>query len=399
MNVDLFRKLDRYLGIPACFIATILNKLRFKSKDSKPIKKILFLQISELGSSILARPAIQYLKQKYPGAELFYLIFEEQKFAIEMLDLIPKENIKTIRASSMSTLIGDTIHVAGQLKKMKFDVIIDLELFARFSACLSFLINPRINIGFNKFHMEGLYLGSFHTHKVMYNHAQHISRNFMAMAKAIESSDIPLFKENLKKEIYPDFFIQSTQEEKNWMFQKLKSINEDITQEHKIVIINPNASALLPIRKWPLQNYCQLAKKLLQDKDVFLVITGTAAEKPDAIAISNYVNQERCIDLTGKTTMRELIDLYNISDALVSNDSGPPHFASLTQIHIFVFFGPETPQCYAPMSKNLTLLYSNFSCSPCVSAYNHRKTACTDNKCLQVIPAEYVYGLIKEKIS
>ncbi|PIT93873.1 hypothetical protein COU00_02030, partial [Candidatus Falkowbacteria bacterium CG10_big_fil_rev_8_21_14_0_10_43_11] len=95
----------------------------------------------------------------------------------------------------------------------------------------------------------------------------------------------------------------------------------------------------------------------------------------------------------------ELIDLYNIADVLVTNDSGPAHFASLTPIKNFVFFGPETPKLYAPLGKNTHIFYSDFPCSPCLSAFNHRHTSCKDNKCLLVISVEEVYQAVTKELA
>jgi ADP-heptose:LPS heptosyltransferase len=78
---------------------------------------------------------------------------------------------------------------------------------------------------------------------------------------------------------------------------------------------------------------------------------------------------------------------------MLSNDSGPPHFASVTDMPVYVFFGPETPKLYLPLG-NATPIYAGLSCSPCVSASNHRKTVCTDNVCLKVISADYVLDLL-----
>ncbi len=101
--------------------------------------------------------------------------------------------------------------------------------------------------------------------------------------------------------------------------------------------------------------------------------------------------------MVGKTTITELLDLYNISEALISNDSGPAQFAALTQIKNFVFFGAETPVLYSPLGENTKVIYSNFPCSPCLSAFNHRNTACSESKCLKAISVDYVYNLIKEE--
>src|SRR3989338_4403034 len=97
-------------------------------------------------------------------------------------------------------------------------------------------------------------------------------------------------------------------------------------------------------------------------REAVIVITGTESEGEDAEAICSHVKNERCIDFTGKTSFKELIDLYNVSRVLVTNDSGPAHFASLTDINIVVLFGPETPRIYAPLSDSCECVYSNYAC-------------------------------------
>jgi ADP-heptose:LPS heptosyltransferase len=161
------------------------------------------------------------------------------------------------------------------------------------------------------------------------------------------------------------------------------------------VVINPNGSELLPLRRWPVENYIELAHRLLAHPSVCLVITGSRSERKDAKMICDAIGNSRCIKLAGKTAFRELIDLYNIAHLLVSNDSGPPNLASLTAMKALVFFGPETPACYKPLGDNVESLYADFLCSPCVSAYNHRKSACRDNKCLKAITVDEVMQRIE----
>ena len=81
---------------------------------------------------------------------------------------------------------------------------------------------------------------------------------------------------------------------------------------------------------------------------------------------------------------------------LITNDSGPAHFGSLIDIHTIVLFGPETPALYKPIGNSVTILYSGFSCSPCITAFNHRNTICSDNKCLQAISVKQVLTAVTE---
>jgi len=133
----------------------------------------------------------------------------------------------------------------------------------------------------------------------------------------------------------------------------------------------------------------------LKDKEVFVAITGVASEKPDADYICDRVNDPRVLNLTGKTSLIDLLDLFNLGNVLITNDSGPAHFAALTPIHIIVFFGPETPKLYKPLTDNCTVMYSNYACSPCVSAFNQRLSVCNDNQCLKTIDVETVYNAAK----
>jgi len=89
-----------------------------------------------------------------------------------------------------------------------------------------------------------------------------------------------------------------------------------------------------------------------------------------------------------------LPSLYSISICMITNDSGPAHFASITEMPTFVLFGPETPKLYGPLGQT-TPIYAGLGCSPCVAATNHRQTPCIDNVCLKVIDPEQVYDLVK----
>ena len=99
----------------------------------------------------------------------------------------------------------------------------------------------------------------------------------------------------------------------------------------------------------------------------------------------------RVIPLAGKTTLRQVLALYTRSAILVTNDSGPAHFASMTPIHVVTLFGPETPALFAARSPNAIALWAGIACSPCVNAYNNRQSVCRNNLCMQAITVDDVF--------
>ena len=99
--------------------------------------------------------------------------------------------------------------------------------------------------------------------------------------------------------------------------------------------------------------------------------------------------------MAGQTSLRELLTLYTVADVLVTNDSGPGHFASLTPVHAIVLFGPETPRLFGPLAPSTTVIWKELACSPCVSVFNHRLSPCRNNVCMQSITVDEVFAAVE----
>jgi ADP-heptose:LPS heptosyltransferase len=156
-----------------------------------------------------------------------------------------------------------------------------------------------------------------------------------------------------------------------------------------IVLLNPNAGDMIPQRRWPMTHFHELAILLLQDPRVWILVTGSKDEKNHVEKFVQGLNQYRVKNFAGELKFFELAALYSQSDLLITNDSGPGHFSSVTNIKTFVLFGPETPDLYGPIgnSESYTL---RMACSPCVSASNHRDTRCTNNLCMKNLKPEWI---------
>ncbi|MFM9835977.1 MAG: glycosyltransferase family 9 protein [Methylophilaceae bacterium] len=393
MKIDTMRKVDYFAGIPLCFFATIfvwLSKL-FSSKNQK-ISKVLFVELSEMGSAILVDPAMRKMQTK-ANAELFFVIFKSNAASLRLLDTVPAANIFTIRENSLLNLAIDSLRFLYWARKNKIDTSIDLELFSRYSALLTGLSGAVRRIGFHAFHNEGLYRGAMLSHAVAYNPHMHIAKNFIALVNAALSDKVEL---PYSKTLIEDSEIRLAAAPINVLAiaDMHRRIREDYPnydeKVHRIILINPNASDLLPQRRWMPEHFVSVMQNLLQvDKNFLVLITGAPAERAQAALLKDQVANERCINFAGRQLLTELPALYQIAEIMLTNDSGPGHFSSVTQLKTFVLFGPETPALYGSLG-NSTPIYAGLACSPCVSAGNHRKTPCSDNVCLQVIKPEMV---------
>ena len=402
MNPDTLRKIDFWVGIPLCFFLTVFYKLQrlIGLKDphyqQRP-KNVLFVELAEMGCTVLAYPAMRKLKTTYPESNLYFLLFRQIRESLDIVDVIPFENVFTIDNSSIFAVARDTLRFIWQSRRKGIDTTINLEIFTRFGSILTYLSGARKRVGFYRYHQEGLYVGDFFTHRVLYNPHVHTALSFVSLLEALKapSDQNPMVKTPIGNENLEVPKRRSHQKAKANLWKMLKNENPKIDESKKLVIVNPNASKLITIRKWPLENYAGLVRNLLQDKDVFVAITGVASEKADADYICSTVQDDRVLNLAGKTTLTELVDLFNLGRVLITNDSGPAHFASLTDIHIVVFFGPETPKLYKPLSERCTVMYADFACSPCVSSFNQKSSPCKDNLCLKSIGIEQVYHTVQ----
>jgi ADP-heptose:LPS heptosyltransferase len=309
--------------------------------------------------------------------------------------VIPEEKVLTIRHKSPVDFLKDTLTVLWKMRKIRIDTAIDMELFSRATSIITYLSGASRRVGLYKFRMEGLYRGNnLLTHRVQYNVYQHMAYNFLNLVYALEapSEELPKLKRRLA-DLPTVPRLESTEHEKANIWDKLKDIRPELTSADTLIVFNPNAG-LLPIRAWPLEKYVELAKCLSKQDSLYIIVMGIKDAAKDAVAITAAIG-DRCIDMTNKTAnLREVIDLFNVADVLVTNDSGPAHFASLTPIKNFIFFGPETPELYAPLGEQTFPIFANYSCSPCLNAFNHRNTPCTDSQCVKNIPVQEVYDLI-----
>jgi ADP-heptose:LPS heptosyltransferase len=167
MKVDTMRRIDYYVGVPLCFLGSILNKLALlaSKQNMKAPRNILFIELSEMGSAILVDPAMRKLQQEI-NAAVHFAIFKKNKASLDLLKTVPERNIYTIRENNMAAFIFDTVKFVFWTRARKIDAVIDLELFSRFTALLTGFSGAPHKVGFHAYYNEGLYRGSFLTHKV-----------------------------------------------------------------------------------------------------------------------------------------------------------------------------------------------------------------------------------------
>ena len=403
MNIDLQRFIDRWAGIPLCAAVSGLDALKRRlepapAKDRAP-RAIVVILLSEMGSLVLANDMFARLKARYPDAPLHALLFRKNREILDLMQVMHPANVHTVDDRSLTALLTSLYQAIKALRRANVDVAIDCELFSRISSLLSYASGACVRVGFHRHTQEGLYRGSHINRPVPYNPYHHISAQFLTLARAIDSAAIPKSKLPILGTPRPPPHVALDPALVHGIRERLDRDFPAIAGR-PLVLIYPGGG-ILPIRAWPLVSYTALCEGLVADGCAVAVI---GLKDDQALARQLVANvQARApdsavVDLTGYTrSISELLALFHVARLLVTNDGGPGQFAALTPIWTLMMFGPETPALYAPLTPRCHSFYSQWPCSPCLTAYNHRTSYCDgDNQCLKVIEPAAVLAKARE---
>lgn len=396
-NTHVLQWLDRRVGVPVCLLLTVARRIRdlFGRRNfASPCRSMLFLKLAEQGSTVLAHEAVRAAVARVGRENVYFLVFKENRFIVDLLGLVPAENVLTVETQSARSMAASCWRRLREIRRKRLDACIDMEFFARFPAAIAYLTGARRRVGFHAYFGEGPYRGDLLTHRLLYNPHLHTSRMFTSLVLAldVDPRQLPTLAIVPPASSSPPLF-QPTPEERREMQRTLGGLG--VAASDRLILLNANASDLLPLRRWAGGNYVALARRLLQEfGDLSVAFTGSPEEAAEIGGLVDEVNSPRCVCLAGKTTLQQLLVAYSLAEVLVTNDSGPAHFAALTTVDVVVLFGPETPLLYAALGPRSHPLWAGIVCSPCINAFNNRQTACRDNVCLQAITVDQVFETV-----
>ena len=144
-----------------------------------------------------------------------------------------------------------------------------------------------------------------------------------------------------------------------------------------ILAICPGAS-YGPAKKWPAESFAAVASWWI-GRGGRAVIMGAGKEREDAAAILAALKPEAkagCLDLTGKTSITDSVDLMALAGAVLTNDSGLMHVAAATGRPVVAVFGSSTPGYTPPLTEKAGILQTDIKCRPCfrrTCKYGHYK--------------------------
>lgn len=374
MNIRQQLFIDNYIAKPIAFFFNFLVRalgsvLSINHDLDREFKTIAVSKFKGMGSILQATPMLSAIKKKYPQAEIVFVSSKSNITILEKIDLI--DTIVIVDDSSFYKFFISNIKSILFLMKKHPEIYFDLEIYSDYSTLFT-LFSLSINrVGFylrsSSFRM-GIY-----THMMFFNPRVPIADVYLQLVQLIGCK-----KEDL--ELYP----------------LMKSIKSLPKRERRYIVINPNSSDLRLERRWAQSNFVELIIEILANFSSFniLLIGGKGDEESYSQEIADRINNERVINMAGKTSIEEAIAIVDAADLMVTNDTGPMHIAFCLDTTVICLFGPCSPDQYG-ISKNAHIIYKPVYCSPCV--HDFEVAPCNgDNVCMKLITTDEVYQKVSE---
>lgn len=140
---------------------------------------------------------------------------------------------------------------------------------------------------------------------------------------------------------------------------------------------------------WPPSRFAELANRLHEQRDLDILLFGTAAEAGVSKAISAEMRKAP-IDLTGETLLADLPALLAQCHLFIGNDSGAMHVAAGVGLPVVAVFGPTDPLGTAPVTPRSTIVQEKPYCSPCFL-----RRCPTDHRCMTKVSADRVEAAVR----
>jgi heptosyltransferase II len=144
--------------------------------------------------------------------------------------------------------------------------------------------------------------------------------------------------------------------------QRLQLDLNRLTLDKPVVALLPGAE-YGPAKRWPIERYGELAKRLkAAGRQVW--VFGSAKENELGEAIVQAAG-EGVVNLCGQTKLVDTVDLLALAEVAVTNDSGLMHIAGAVGTRVVALYGSSSPDYTPPLTDKADVVYLRLSCSPC----------------------------------
>ena len=311
--------------------------------ESDAVHRILIVKPSSLGDIIHVFPALEILKKTFPEAEFDFLVNPSFSGILEFSPVQIRKKIFFNRKNlgKLVSFLPESIKLIKTLRAEKYDLVIDFQGLFR-SAVFSFFAGAKLGCaGFDQPREKISRL--FYRRRAKTSAIHAVERN-TELANSLTGSDYKTPVCDIPKHSYNAEIIDALPE--------------------NFILMLPGAR--WESKRFPETLFAEAAVKL-SNQGICTVLAGSSDEIPHCEKIISISDTDpNIISLAGKTSFNDLFELTRRAKAVVCNDSGPLHIASILNKDIFSFFGATNPAKTGPWNSNAHIYRLELPCTGCL---------------------------------
>lgn len=330
-------------------------------------QRILLIKPSALGDIVHTLPVLRLLRRRFPDAHLTWLVSPAFKSLIEkhpdLNDTMLFDRRRLGGLAHGEDGVSSAIELALELQHRQFDLVIDLQGLLR-TALVAWSTHAPVRVGF-AYAREGASLA--YTHRIATPHPErHALDRYLDVADALGCGRGPV-----------EFDFGVPESDRNVVSGLLRDL--------------PRFAVILPgtnwaTKRWPTAHFSALSERIRDELGLRVVVAGASDAVPLAAQIPHDLN------LAGRTTIPQLVDLLARASLVIANDSGPMHIAAALNRPLVTIFGPTNPVRTGPYGRPNTVVRLDIACSPCYA----RK--CSHTSCMHWLTPDRVFDQAKAAV-
>ena len=304
--------------------------------------KILVVAPSWLGDTVLAQPLLRRLREQHPHLTLDALA---PAYTRPLLERMPEvDHVLDSPFGHGELKLGARRRLAVALRERRYDQAIVLPNSAK-SALVPFLARIELRTGYRGELRRGLLND---VRRLDERRLPTLAERFAALAEPAGSGPKrPLAEPRLTADIARREAL-------------LRSF--ELAGAARVAVFCPGAE-YGPAKRWPAQHFAELARRL-RERGYAVWLLGSRADIETGEAIRG-ASGGACVNLCGRTSLGDAIDLLSLAALVVSNDSGLMHVAAALQRPLLALYGSSSPAFTPPLSHRAKVVKLDLPCSPC----------------------------------
>jgi len=336
-------------------------------------KRILIIRLSSIGDIILATPVPRILKNKFPAAELDFIV--KKQFAPLLQDNPYIDHILSLDTGNGRSELA---RLKNQLLARNYDLVVDIHNNFRSHLLKTGL--PGIKVTYKKYAFRRFLLVKFGWN--LYRSVIPVTRRYLDSLATFGISDDGLG---------PQLFIDPA------TLQRMDKLLQEkgLYTTRPVICMAPGAGYFT--KRWPVEYFTQLAERCIKELNAQIVLLGSAQDQQLTRQITVHLADNAALDLAGSLEIMETAGVLNRADLVVSNDSGLMHLAAALKKKTVAVFGSTTRELgFFPDNPLARVMENNaLPCRPC-SHIGRKKCPKQHFKCMRDILPDTVFQAVRE---